>query len=309
MPLTCQDNQKIRLDKYICEQYPNISRSQIQKAIKDGGVLVNGKKTAVHHFLKSEDKIDVKVNFVEKKEEKNIEARPNKNVKLDIISETDDYLVINKPAGMLVHPTYKNEDGTLTNGLLAYFPDIKNVGSEDLRAGIAHRIDRDVSGLLVVAKIQKMFEHLKAQFQNRTVKKIYLALVHGQLSDSSGKIDFPIGIHKKVGKMAARPKSTDIESKAAVTFYEVLKQFQHYGLLKVEIKTGRTHQIRVHLNGLGYPVVGDEIYRPKNLKTRINLNRIFLHSQTLGFTDLNEEWKEFVCEMPEELKRFLEGLK
>lgn len=309
MQLTCQNEEKTRLDKYICEKYPNISRSQIQKTIKDGGVLVNGEKTNVHHFLKCGDEIEVKANFKETKEEKNIEAKPNKNVKLDIVSETDDYLVINKPAGLLVHPTDKNEDDTLVNGLLACFPDIKNVGEENLRAGIVHRIDRGVSGVLVVAKTQKMFGHLKEQFKNRTVKKIYLALVYGELSDTSGKIDFPIGINKHAGKMAARPKSTDIESKSAVTLYEVLKQFQHYGFLKVEIKTGRTHQIRVHLNALGYPIVGDEIYRPKNLKTRINLDRIFLHAHILGFNDLNGEWKEFTCEMPEELKRFLECLK
>ncbi|MFH1564352.1 MAG: RluA family pseudouridine synthase [bacterium] len=308
MKITYESEEKTRLDKYLTEQYPNTSRSQIQKTIKNGGVLINGKKTTVHHFLKCGDEIEMKVNFEEKKEEKNVEVKPNKNVKLDIISETDDYLVINKPAGMLVHPTDKNEDDTLANGLLAYFPDIKNVGEDVLRAGIVHRIDRDVSGALVVAKTQKMFEHLKSQFQNREIKKIYLALVYGKLSDSSGKIDFPIGINKHIGKMAARSKTTDIESKSAVTFYEVLKQFQHYGFLKIEIKTGRTHQIRVHLNALGYPVVGDEIYRPKNLKTRVNLDRIFLHAHILGFNDLDGEWKEFTCEMPEELKGFLEKL-
>jgi 23S rRNA pseudouridine1911/1915/1917 synthase len=309
MKITYQDGKKIRLDKYLCGQYPNISRSQIQKAIKDGGVLVNGKKTTVHHFLKIGDEIEIKIVFAEKKETKKIKVKANKKIKLAIISETDDYLVINKPAGMLVHPTDKNENDTLVNGLLAYFPDIKNVGDCEIRPGIVHRIDRDVSGILVIAKTQEMFEILKKQFKNRTVKKEYFALVYGKMSKASGTIDFPIGINKNAGKMAARPKSTGIESKSAITVYEVLKQFQHYGFLKIWIKTGRTHQIRVHLNALGHPIVGDEIYKPKNLKSRIKLDRIFLHAHTLGFNDLDGAWQEYSCDIAKELESFLEKLK
>jgi 23S rRNA pseudouridine1911/1915/1917 synthase len=317
MFITYSDNKKIRLDKYLVGQYPNISRSQIQKAIKNGDVLVDGNETTVHHFLKSGEKIEIKKDFG------NIETRQclvsttaNNKIKLNIITETDDYIIINKPAGMLVHPTDKGETDTLANGLLAYCPEIENAGDTQPtnRRGIVHRLDREVSGLLVVAKTQDMFERLKKQFQNRTVKKEYIALVHGQMENNSGTIDFPIGINKDTGKMAARPKSVEtqnlasLQSKTAITTYEVLKQFQQYSLLKVQIKTGRTHQIRVHLNALKHPIVGDKTYRPKNLHSRIKLDRIFLHAQTLGFNDIKGEWCEFNSELPKQLNSFLKTL-
>lgn len=308
MLINYKEEEKIRLDKYLCKKYPDISRSKIQKAIKDEKILVNGKKTTVHHFLKPGDEIEIKTNLKNDTKEKNIDILPNKNIKLNIISETKDYLIINKPAGVLVHPTDKNETDTLVNGLLNYLPSIQNIGDSSFRPGIVHRIDRDVSGILVVAKTQKMFDFLKQQFKNRTIKKEYIVLVYGKMDDQSGIIDFPIGINKNSGKMAARPKSTEIESKSAITLYEVKKQFQHYALLKILIKTGRTHQIRVHLNAFGHPIVGDQIYKPKNLKTRIKLNRIFLHAQTLEFNDLDKKRQKFSCDMPETLKNFLQNL-
>jgi 23S rRNA pseudouridine1911/1915/1917 synthase len=314
MNTTYQETKKERLDKYLVDKYPNISRSQMQKLVKDGEILINKEKVLPHHFLRAGDEILIPENLVEMinvVEYKKPTA--NKKVKIDIVKETDDYLVVTKPAGVLVHPTSKNEADTLVNGLLAYFPKIKSVGDKkkgeiNIRPGIVHRLDRDVSGVMVVAKTQEMFDYLKQQFKNREIKKVYVALVYGVMTDNSGIIDLPIGQSNKSGKMAARPKNSEFESKPAITKYEVIKRYQHYTLIKVEIKTGRTHQIRVHLNAVGYPVVGDETYKPRNQKTRIKLDRIFLHAEQLGFSDLGGAWQEFESPLPENLEEVHLGL-
>lgn len=310
MTITYSEGTTIRLDKFLTDKYPTHSRSQIQKLVKNGEILVDQKKVLPHHFLKNgeelqlpdflgEDKVAVKIG----------KPQANKKIVLNILNETDDYLVINKPAGLLVHPTNKNETDTLVNALLAYFPAIKTVGDNAVRPGIVHRLDRDVSGVMVVAKTQEMFDCLKQQFIEREISKKYLGLVYGEMSQSSGQIDLPIGKSLQSGKMAVRSKTEiDLLSKEALTIYEVLQQFQHYALLKIEIKTGRTHQIRAHMNAVGHSVVGDKIYCPKNLKSRVELGRIFLHANILGFFDLNKEWQEFTVDLPEDLKEFLEKL-
>lgn len=315
MIITYSQENTTRLDKYLVASYPEISRAQLQKLVKTGKVLVNKKKVLPHHFLKNNDEIEIADDFlsVVKPAAELKELVPNKNIKLEIVQETADYLVVNKPAGLLIHPTLKNETDTLANALLAYYPPIKNVGDNlpdepNVRPGIVHRLDREVSGLVVIAKNQKMFEYLKQQFKNREIKKEYAALVFGVMSQSSGEINFAIGQSLQGGKMAARPEQNESDTKEALTFYEVVKQFQHYALLKVEIKTGRTHQIRVHLNALNHPVVGDQVYKPKNLKSRVDLGRIFLHAQGLGFLDLSNSWQEFHSELPEDLADFLKTL-
>ncbi|MBI4653206.1 RluA family pseudouridine synthase [Candidatus Kuenenbacteria bacterium] len=223
---------------------------------------------------------------------------------LDIIYENKDFLIINKPAGLIIHPTTFKEKNSLVNFLIEYCPQIKNVGDDkELRPGIVHRLDKDVSGLMVIAKTQETFNHLKKQFQERKVKKEYYALVYGEVKEKKGIIDLAIGFSKRKSKIKMTVFSQN-KSKTAITEYEVLKRFLNFTLLKVKIKTGRTHQIRAHLNFIGHPILGDKIYRNKGLERKIKnkkLDRIFLHSFKLGFYDLENRWVEFEIAIPEDM--------
>lgn len=320
-----------RLDKFIVKKLPRFSRSAIQKNIKDGIILVNGQKVSPHYFLKENDLIEIEDKKIEKElAEKKIELKADKTILLKIISENEDFLIIDKPAGLVVHPSKSSPTGTLVNALLAYCPQIKEVGEDPSRPGIVHRLDKDVSGLLVIAKNQKFFSHLKEQFSKRLVKKEYLALAYGRLSRDEGTIDFDIVRSKrKPTRMAAMPQKTGSSDepmdsrltspaselvggragRAALTLFEVVKKFVNYSLLKLTIKTGRTHQIRVHLKAIGHPIVGDKFYFIKRYKEKIKLNRVFLHAATLGFCDLAGIWREFQTPLPEDLKKVLRDLK
>ena len=291
-----------RLDKFLVEKLPEKSRSQIQKMIKEGLILVNGKIPTVHQFLKENDQIEVKEIKI-----KSLKPKTHK-LELDIISEDENYLIVCKPANLLVHPTEKKEKETLVNLVLKKYPKIKNIGENPQRPGIVHRLDKDVSGLMVIAKTSTAFEDLKKQFAERKIKKEYIALVFGKLSQPQGIIDFPIGRSIKGFKMAARAKTAPQESKEAITEYELISEHKNYSLLKIKTKTGRTHQIRVHLNAIGHPVVGDPIYKPKRLKLRKKLDRIFLHSSLLGFYDLEGNYKEFKSNSPSDLQDYLKNL-
>ncbi len=294
-----------RLDKFLRDKLP-ISRSQIQKLIKAGDILVNAKKVTPHYFLQANDKINVPQKEVkELTKEKKLEA--NKKIKLKIVFEDENILVIDKPAGLMVHPTEKMEPDTLVNGLLAYNPQIKNVGDDPLRPGIVHRLDKAVSGLILVCKNQKAFDYYKQQFQNRKIKKIYTALVHGQMEKLEGEINLPIERAKGKGKMAVKPISQG--GKEAITKYVVIKQFKNFALLEVEILTGRTHQIRAHLNAIQHPVVGDKLYKQKNVKESLALDRPFLHSTILSFTDMQGKCQEFKSKLPAKLEKIIKELK
>ncbi|MFH0819458.1 MAG: RluA family pseudouridine synthase [bacterium] len=296
-----------RVDKFIVKKLPQFSRSTIQKNIKDGLILVNGQKVSPHYFLKENDLIEIEIKKIEKEiEEKKIDLKADKLIPFKIIFENEDFLVVDKPAGLVVHPSKSSPEGTLANALLAYCPKIEKVGEDLLRPGLVHRLDKDVSGLLVVAKNQKIFSHLKEQFSVRMVKKEYLALVYGKLSRDEGTIDFDIVRSKKKRTlMAAIPQKT---GRAALTQYEVIKKFVNYSFLKLTIKTGRTHQIRVHLKAIGHPLVGDQFYKIKKYKEKIKLNRVFLHATTLGFFDSAKKWQEFHSPLPKELEEILENL-
>jgi 23S rRNA pseudouridine1911/1915/1917 synthase len=223
---------------------------------------------------------------------------------LDIIYENKDFLIINKHSGLIVHPTTFKEINTLVNFLIEYCPQIKNVGDDkNLRPGIVHRLDKDVSGLMIIAKTQEAFDCLKKQFKERKVKKEYYALVYGDVKERKGVIDLAIGFSKRKSKIKMTVFSQN-KSKSAITEYEVLKKFLNFTLLKVKIKTGRTHQIRAHLNFIGHPILGDRIYKNKGLARKIKnkkLDRIFLHCFKLGFYDLENKWMEFEKEMPENM--------
>ena len=238
------------------------------------------------------------------------------------IYENKDYIVINKPAGLLTHGADHIKEITLADQLLKKYPELIKIGEDPIRPGIVHRLDRQVSGLLVVAKTQKMFEHLKSQFKNRKIIKIYNALVYGKIEKDEDEINFPIKRSSKGNKMAALPATTKgeltIEGRRAITNFEIIKKFINYTLLKVRIKTGRTHQIRVHMTAYGHPIVGDDLYstkktREKNARLRkqekIDLNIIYLTAVKLSFTDLDNEQKTFEIKLPNKFNNLLKIVK
>lgn len=254
-----------------------------------------------------------------------------KNSNFSIIQESDDYLVIYKPAGLIVHGGPGIKEKTLVDFLLEKYPKIKKVGDDPLRPGIVHRLDKEVSGLMVIAKNQASFENLKNQFQTRQIIKEYTALVYGRINKDEGEINFPIKRASSGHKMAALPMMKNglidkhslsardrgtnmalLTAREAITIFRVKQKLINYTLLQLRIKTGRTHQIRVHLSAYGHPLVGDDLYgtaktRIKNKK--IALNRIFLFSQKLSFKDKTGETQEFVIELEPELQALLKNLK
>ncbi len=237
-------------------------------------------------------------------------------MKYQLINEQPEYIVINKPAGLLTHGAPHIKESNLIDQILTDFPDIANVGEDPFRPGIMHRLDKLASGLLVIARNMDSFDNLKKQFQKRTVSKTYSALVYGQMEGDGERITFPIKRSTKGFKMAAIPNTNkgkkNIDGRQAITDFWVEKKFINYTLLKVKIKTGRTHQIRVHMSAYGHPIVGDDLYGTK--KTRIknkklNLGRIFLVARKLEFTDLAGEKKTYQINLPTELKEFMKKVK
>ncbi len=244
-----------------------------------------------------------------------------------IIFENEDYLIINKPAGLIVHGGPGITEPALTDWLRKLYPFIENVGEDPLRPGLVHRLDKEASGLMVIAKNQKSFDHFKKQFKNRRITKKYIALAYGHINKDEDIINFPIKRAHDGYKMAALPTSSEAitdknkpnnrdrgtlraqeESREAITEFNVIKRYINYTLLEVKIKTGRTHQIRVHLYAYGHPLLGDPLYFTKKTKVRnqkINLGRIFLVASELSFKDLNKEKQTFNIELPTELSNFL----
>lgn len=238
---------------------------------------------------------------------------------VEIIADTSDYLVVNKPSGLLVHPTGKGEADTLADWLIERYPAVAKVGESPERPGLVHRLDREASGVMVIAKTPEMFSCLKKQFQNRTVEKEYLVLVHGKIARDDGVIDFVLD-RGASGRMAARPKADILTLKgvkhaqagrAAVTEFFVEKRFVRFTLLRVRIHTGRTHQIRAHMLAYNHPVVGDTLYMNKklNLKRDRELGRLFLHAHKLCFDDLSDARVCYTASLPQELQSFLSQLK
>jgi 23S rRNA pseudouridine1911/1915/1917 synthase len=233
--------------------------------------------------------------------------------KIDIQEQNKDFIIINKPSGLLVHPTKYQRKNTLVDWLLVNFPEIKKIGEKD-RPGIVHRLDKEVSGLMVIAKSQEMYFHLLGQFKKKKVKKEYLALTYNHFVAKNGIIDLFIGRTKK-GKLVANQYENDIRNKkSALTEYRVEKEFfspQKLSLLKVSPLTGRTNQIRIHLYSLGCPVVGDKRYKKRNLflKEPLKIKRIFLHACYLGFYNLKNKWLEYRIFLPIELQEFLKKIK
>ena len=316
--LTQSTDKGKRLDKFLAEKITNKTRSQIKKMVREGLVLINNKPAKVHQFLKTDDQIVInEITKIINVQKAKVEE---KMISPEIIFENKDYVVIDKPPGLLVHPTDKGESNTLTDWLKSKYPGIENVGEDQQRSGLVHRLDKDVSGVMVVAKNNAAFNHLKKEFQERKVTKHYTALVYGRIQKNSGDIDLPIGRNKD-GQFVAHPRKGEDKyqetDKFAKTHYVVLEYIKDYTLLEVEIFTGRTHQIRAHLSAIGHPIVGDRIYRPRKkflnlLRTKIkviDLPRIFLHSSHLGFYDLKGDLQEFKSDLPAELAEFLNNQK
>jgi len=306
MKIVYEGTAKERLDKFLQGKLP-ISRSKIQKLIEDGEIKVNKESVPVHHFLKNGEAIEY--NSTEIKEiSKPKKFTANPDVKFKVVFEDDNYLIIDKPSGLMVHPTDLMEDHTLANGLIAKYPKLKKVGDDPVRPGIVHRLDKDVSGLILVAKNQKSFDYYKKLFQDREMHKVYTALVHGTIAQPSGEINFSISRSKtKSGRMAAHPSEFE-DGKEAITKYELIEQYNHLALLKVEILTGRTHQIRVHMNAIGHPVVGDRIYTQKSIKRSLEVSRTFLHSTELSFVNQEGEKVEYKSKLPKELQDTLDDI-
>jgi 23S rRNA pseudouridine1911/1915/1917 synthase len=300
-------DQPTRLDKFLVQELGSSwSRTAIQQAIKHGDIQVSGKKVPVHHWLKADEIISL--SDLKAPETTLAKISPQDTVEFKIVNVTPDFIIIDKPAGLVVHPAQGLHEPTLADGLAAQYPELLKVGEDPLRPGIVHRLDRDASGLMVVARTPAMFNHLKNEFQGHQVHKQYQALVVGQISQPNGTINFPLARSRsQSGKTAARPQA-DEDTRPAVTHYEVLKRFQQTTWLKITIDTGRTHQIRAHLQALGYPLVGDRLYSNKKINFKNTPGRLFLHATELGFTDQAGTKHAFTSPLPTALQTFLNTL-
>ncbi|MBN1121738.1 MAG: RluA family pseudouridine synthase [Anaerolineae bacterium] len=285
-----------RLDHCIVEAVPDLSRSEIQRLIKAGQILVNGAASKPAYRLEQGDSIEI-----------NLPDPPSaiiepEDIPLNVIYEDGELVVIDKPAGMVVHPAFGNRSGTLVNAALARWPEMREVGGED-RVGIVHRLDKDTSGLLVMAKSTAALEALQAQFKARTVYKRYLALVEGVPGNSNGLIEAPIGRDPRQRKRMTVTR----DGRPAKTRYDLIEDLGTNALLSLVLHTGRTHQIRVHLAWLGHPIVGDAVYGFR--KQRIKMKRLFLHAAELHIDSPGTgERLEFQSPLPDSLENILDKL-
>ena len=290
-----EDNK--RIDAYLSEKLEDTSRVTIQRLISEEKILVNGKKTKASYKVQKGDKIQVEE---EKPVEVSIKAQ---NIPLEIIYEDNDIIVVNKPKGMVVHPANGNPDGTLVNAIMAICKDtLSGIGGE-IRPGIVHRLDKDTSGIIIVAKNDKAHINLSEQIKEHKVKKTYIALVRGIVRENEATINMPIGRSEKDRKKMAVTK----KGKEAITHFKVLQRYDNYTLLQVNIETGRTHQIRVHLSQIGYPIVGDEVY--SNGKNEWNIKGQCLHAKSLEFIHPGTGTKMYLeAKMPEYFEEILKSL-
>lgn len=279
-------DEKGRIDKVLTTKISSLSRSRIQELVQERNILVNGKKVKTSYKVQKNDLVSVSVPKL-----KPLAVIPE-DIPLDIIYEDQDVIVVNKPQGMVVHPAAGHPDHTLVNALLFHTKNLAE-SPEGFRPGIVHRIDKDTSGLLMVAKNAFSRESLEKQLAQKTNKRLYLAIVHGNFSEKSGTIEAPIGRdHYNRKKMAVVENG-----KNAVTHFTVLEQFQKFSLIRCQLETGRTHQIRVHLAYIGHPVAGDPLYGPHHT---LKGNGQFLHAQVLGFKQPHSgKWLEFEAQPPQ----------
>lgn len=288
---------KERLDIFLATNFPEFSRSHYKTMILNGQVLVNHNKTKPNYMVTMGDEI-----AIEKRNPKPIDVKPE-NIPLDIVYEDEDIIVVNKKRGMVVHPAPGNYEGTLVNALLYHAKDLSGINGE-LRPGIVHRIDKDTTGLIIIAKNDFAHTSLANQIQKKSAKRIYTALVHGGFNQKTGVIDAPIGRHKTNRKMMAVVHL----GRNAKTSYTVLKEYIGYSLLELNLSTGRTHQIRVHLKHIAHPVVCDPVYGVK--KSKFSFDKQLLHAKKLIIIHprTNKEM-EFLAPLPKDFENILKNLK
>lgn len=297
-----------RLDSYLATRIEGWSRARLQRLIDSEDVLVNGKTAKPSYKLRNNDELEVELTAPV------ADSFTPEPIPIEIVYEDETLVVVNKPAGLVVHPAAGIHSGTLANALSYHFQQLPGSGA-GVRPGIVHRLDRDTSGLLVVAKTEAALEHLSDQFRDRTVFKSYVALVHGRVSTDSGRIDQPLARDRSNRTRMAVVRG----GRSSLSLYRVRQRFDRFTLLDVELKTGRTHQIRVHLAWLKHPVVGDEIYgagrdnQILDVKLRAavrNLGRHFLHAEKLAFTHPQTGKRvEFSSPLPPELSELLTVIK
>lgn len=287
-------NEEIRIDKFLANN-TDFSRSLIGKMIDDKRIFLNGKSVKCSSKVSLNDIIELQDDYV-----KNEDIEPNE-MKIDIVYEDDDIMVINKPSGMVVHPGSGNRNNTLVNGLMYYTTNLSDTNGEE-RPGIVHRIDKDTSGLLLVAKTNKSHEILANGFKNKEIKREYIALLKGVFPHNSATIDAPIGRDKIDRK---KMTVTSENSKMAITHLKVLKRYKNYTLVSLILDTGRTHQIRVHMKYIGYPVYNDPFYTNDSTTTFGQ----FLHSSKMDFTHpITNKKMHFECPLPNEFRVFIDSL-
>jgi len=304
-----------RIDAYLSARYPDFSRSVIQKVIDAEAVLINGQRTKASYRVRDGDFIRV---WLPDLGDGSFQAE---DIPIGIVYEDDLFTVVNKPAGLITHPGRGNWSGTLVNALQFHFDNLSSVGGDN-RPGIVHRLDRDTSGLLIVAKDDKAHRELSGQFEARTIRKEYLALVYGTPSRDSDYIEKPLGVHPTVREKVAI-RSVEDGGKEAVTFYEVLERFDGYALVRCLPKTGRTHQIRVHLAHIGHPILADKAYAGRGSLTlgdlagqdhpeasQVLLGRQALHAHALHFRHpLTRQAIDFQAPLPDDMMATLDALR
>jgi len=303
------DSDPVRLDQYLCRELVTETRSAVQRLIESGNILVNDKQVRSSLKLRCGDRISVDI-------PEPVTAQPlPESIPLEVLYEDSELIVINKPAGMVVHPGAGNSSGTLVNALLAHCSDLSGIGGE-LRPGVVHRLDKGTSGVMVAAKNDRAHQALSAQFSVHSIKRIYQALVYGNPSEDSGKVEGIIGRHP-TERLRLSGKAR--HGKHAVTRWRVRSRYARVALVELRLETGRTHQIRVHMTEAGFPLVGDPLYPdggrfnnitdPKLRKLITALGRQALHARILGFIHpITKSYLEFSAEMPADMAGLLEYL-
>ena len=301
----------VRLDKYLKKEINDISREKIIHCIKEGKIKIEGKdKTKPSYILKGGEKILLNISdFLNSiKAPLSIEPQPL-SPEPEILYEDKNLLIINKPAGIIVHPTVNNiNNPSIAGWLLEKYPFVSNVGEDKLRPGIVHRLDKETSGVLILAKNNRVFDYFKNLFKKKKIKKKYIALVRGEIKKQQGIIDFPL-IRSKKSPIKRKIVVKKNKGKIALTRYKVLKLYQGYTLLEIFLETGRTHQIRVHLASIGFPVVGDKMYGKLKKTGKLHLSRHFLHAQEISFVSFDGELLKIESSLPKDLKQILQQLK
>jgi len=286
-----------RLDAFLAEQVEQLSRSAVKNLINEGQVLVNGAKQKASYHVREGDEISIEI-----PEPQVLELKP-RDIPLEIIYQDEDLAVINKPKGLVVHPAHGNWDYTMVNALLYHIKDLSGINGQ-IRPGIVHRLDKDTSGVMVVAKNDVAHRSLAAQIKEHSIKREYIALVHGTIKENLGTIDAPIGRSKVDRKKMA----VIADGRPAVSNYQVLERYHNYTLVKVELLTGRTHQIRVHFAYIKHPVVGDPLYGSG--KKHFNMDSQALHAHLLGFNHPRTgKYLEFTSPLPQYFQDILVSLR